>query len=192
MHAVGYEPNVAQTPQVILAMKVLGAMVPTAFFVLGTVIIFWYPISEAVHRVIREGVAAHGRGETVRDPLTNQLLAPPDPASEDEATGWLLDYFSLGELRRQVRQGSGRLIRDVTVKLVIAAAILAVSIIMGIRSLANVGEEAGLSSVLWIVTAGFALTALLFHALRIGPARRMATQPVNRDAIEIHLNNNSS
>jgi hypothetical protein len=38
-----------------------------------------------------------------------------------------------------------------------------------------------------VVVAGLAITALLYHLMRIGPARRMAAEPVDGEIIRAHL-----
>jgi len=50
--AVGYQPNVTQTPQVVLALKVLYALVPALFNLLGIIIALFYPLNRSSHQAL--------------------------------------------------------------------------------------------------------------------------------------------
>jgi GPH family glycoside/pentoside/hexuronide:cation symporter len=103
--AVGYVPNQLQTPDVLFWISFMYSLFPAAFFVVGLIIVSRYPISEELHEVIRAGIAAHGRGDAVTDPLTNIVLPPTGTRAVDDAEGWFLDYFSPSELKTALANG---------------------------------------------------------------------------------------
>ena len=91
-----------------VAGTLVAALLPAACSVLAFVIACFYPISEAVHRRIWEGIERHRRGEDAEDPITGARLKPPSGRGVDEDTGWFLDHFSARELRRYVTGGAQR------------------------------------------------------------------------------------
>jgi len=184
---LGYQPNVAQSPQVLLAIRAVFALTPAAFSIAAFFIAWRFPIDEKVHRAILDGVAAHGRGELAVDPLTRQVLAPPTERAVDEETGWFLDYFSHGELRRVLRLGAKRALVDV-----LRVAALALALAIGLAfwvagNLEDTGGNPGPFAVIAIVIAGFALTVFVFHLSRIGPALRLRRGEVADETILAHL-----
>jgi GPH family glycoside/pentoside/hexuronide:cation symporter len=71
----GYVPNIEQPEQVRLALRTLYALVPSACNLLAILIAMKYPITEALHREIREGISMRKQGRTVTDPLNpDQVL----------------------------------------------------------------------------------------------------------------------
>ena len=66
---VGYEPNVDQTEQVRLTLRILYALVPSFCNILAFVIVLAYPISSRVHAQIRTAIAERKAGRPVSDPL---------------------------------------------------------------------------------------------------------------------------
>jgi len=184
---LGYQPNLPQSPEVLLAIRAVFALTPSAFSIAAFFIAWRFPINELVHRAILAGVAAHGRGETALDPLTSQLLAPPDDRDVDEGTSWFLDYFSVGELRRVLSRGAHGALFDV---LRVAAFSLAITIGLALwvaSVLSETGGNPGPLAVIAIVIAGFALTIFVFHLSRIGPALRLRREPISNDTIRAHL-----
>lgn len=67
--AAGYQPNVEQTPQVQLVLRVLYALVPCACSVLAFAVALNYPINGTRHAQIRAGIAAQRDGRSAADPL---------------------------------------------------------------------------------------------------------------------------
>jgi GPH family glycoside/pentoside/hexuronide:cation symporter len=65
----GYTPNVAQTAQVQLTLRILYALVPSVCNILAFTIVLAYPINSRVHRQIRAAVAERKAGRPVADPL---------------------------------------------------------------------------------------------------------------------------
>jgi len=184
---LGYQPNLPQSPEVVLAIRAVFALTPSAFSIAAFFIAWRFPISETVHRAILAGVAAHRRGETATDPLTNQLLAPPDDRDVDEETSWFLDYFSVGELRRVLSRGARGALFDV---LRVAALSLALTIGLALwvtSEVSDTGGNPGPLAVIAIVIAGFALTIFVFHLSRIGPALRLRRAQVSELTIRAHL-----
>jgi GPH family glycoside/pentoside/hexuronide:cation symporter len=174
---VGYVPNQAeQSPEVVLALRLLFALVPGMFNAVGVAIMWWYPLSEAVHQKIRDGVARHARGEDAEDPVTGKPLPPPGRRAVDEETAWFLDTFSRRELRAYVERGASPIASAwawcaACVVLAGAAAAFGVSRVPGFE------RDPGPVPSLAFVTAGIALAGAMFHALRVQPARRMHVDP---------------
>jgi GPH family glycoside/pentoside/hexuronide:cation symporter len=66
---IGYVPNVEQTPQVQLALRVLYSLVPSICNIIAFVIAFAYPISSRIHEKIRAAISERQAGRMVADPL---------------------------------------------------------------------------------------------------------------------------
>jgi hypothetical protein len=184
---LGYQPNVVQSSDVVLAIRIIFALTPAAFSIAAFFIARRFPIDETVHRQILVGIAAHRSGENAVDPLTKQWLAPPGARSVDEDTGWFLDYFSPGELRRVLRRGPNGALRDV---LRVAAVALALTVGLALwvaNEIAATGGTPGPLAVIAIVAAGFSLTVFVFHLSRIGPALRLRRDGVSQATIRAHL-----
>jgi len=184
---LGYQPNVPQSPDVVLAIRIIFALTPAAFSIAAFFIARRFPIDETMHRRILIGIAAHRSGESAVDPLTNQRLAPPGERAVDEDTGWFLDYFSTGELKRVLRRGPNGALRDV-----LRVAALALSLAIGLalwvaNEIASTGGTPGPLAVIAIVVAGFALTVFVFHLSRIGPAMRLRREAIPESTIRAHL-----
>jgi GPH family glycoside/pentoside/hexuronide:cation symporter len=184
---LGYQPNAVQSPDVVLAIRVIFALTPAAFSIAAFFIARRFPIDEAVHRAILAGIARHRGGDAAIDPLTQQRLAPPGDRTVHEDTGWFLDYFSTGELRRVLRRGRIGALGDV-----LRVAALALGIAVGLavwvaREIASSGGTPGPLAVVAIVAAGFALTVFVFHLSRIGPALRLRREAVTDETIHSHL-----
>ena len=67
--AVGYVPNAAQPEAVVLTLKILYALVPSLFNLLGLWVAWHYPIDKVAHEKILEAVRARRAGERYADPL---------------------------------------------------------------------------------------------------------------------------
>jgi GPH family glycoside/pentoside/hexuronide:cation symporter len=67
--AVGYVPNAAQPEAVVLTLKILYALVPSLFNLLGLWVAWHYPIDKAAHEKILAAVHARRAGERYADPL---------------------------------------------------------------------------------------------------------------------------
>jgi len=185
--SIGYRPNVAQTPQVVLAIKALFALAPALFSLLAFFIAWRLPIDEAKHRAILAGIEAHRRGEGAIDPLTGARVEPPRNRAVPEDTAWFLDHFSPGELRRTLEAGPGRLARDVLRAAGLCLALAALCIAFVWRQTSELASEPGALSVIAVVAAGSALAAAGFHLLRLGPARDLARRAIPDAVLKQHL-----
>lgn len=185
--AIGYQPNAEQTPQVVLAIRVLFALVPAGFSSVAFAIAWRFPIDERMHRQIRAGIEAHGRGRVARDPLSDAPLLPPGRRDVDEDTGWLLDHFSPRELRGALSGGVGRLRRDTA--LAALAALGACAACVGVASLrvGNLSQEPGTIAVVAIALAGLSLSLFLFHGIRMLVAHRLRGDTLRRADLRAHL-----
>ena len=65
----GYVPNVEQTPAVQLALRILYALVPSLFNLLGLAVALAYPISDQIHTRIKEAIEKKRAGEDFVNPL---------------------------------------------------------------------------------------------------------------------------
>lgn len=75
----GYQPRMPQTPEAILSLRVLYALVPSMMSLLAMAIALAYPIDRAMHARILEAIAARQRGEATIDPLRATRLEPGVP-----------------------------------------------------------------------------------------------------------------
>ncbi len=185
---LGYVPNAVQSAQVVIAIKAMFALLPALCAVLAFVLAWKFPITEKIHRAILDGIARHAKGLDAIDPLTGRSVPPPEAGPVDEATGWFLDYFSAGELRRYLNhRGEKSPLRDVTVSAAIAIAISAVAALYAISCARSSGTDPGAIASLSVVAAGFALAVFVFHLLRIGAALRLGAGAVPHAVIRAHL-----
>jgi GPH family glycoside/pentoside/hexuronide:cation symporter len=184
---LGYVPNAVQSPDVILAVKAMFALLPALCAVLSFMIAWRFPITEKVHRAILEGVDRHAQGLDAIDPLTGRTVPPPQAGPVDEATGWFLDNFSAGELRRHLKKRGLSSLRDV---LAAAAGAIVLSLFAAIYAISCTrapGTDPGALASLSVVAAGFALAVFVFHLLRISAALRLSAGKVPPATIRAHL-----
>jgi GPH family glycoside/pentoside/hexuronide:cation symporter len=71
----GYQPNIEQTQQVKLVLRILYALVPSLCNLLGLVIALAYPISDTIHAEIREAISKKRVGEIGKDPLAENHVS---------------------------------------------------------------------------------------------------------------------
>ncbi len=185
--SIGYVPNAEQTPQVVLAIRMLYALAPACTAIAAFFIAHRYPITAEVHREILGGIEAHRRGESAIDPLTGRMVSPPNARSVEEATGWFLDYFSAGELKRYLRRGAYSPVRDVYLSAGGSMAACIAAVLFAGERMTTIGAEPGAIASLAVVGAGIALATFMFHVVRLGPARRLAAGLVSREQIIAHL-----
>lgn len=183
--AVGFQPNVEQTEVVKWTILVLFSLVPAVITLTAMVLAFRFPINEAIHREILNGIEKHKRGEPATDPLTGRRIDPPDNRGLDEETGWYLDHFSAGELQRTTAQGPSRLSRDTATALGISSVVCLLSIVYVAIRLGDLSTPPDLYAVLGILIAGVSLTAACFHGLRFQAARNAGT--IQTGDVRIHL-----
>lgn len=194
--AVGYDPATASTTETsVFTIRVLYSLLPMVFHVICLSILVVYPISAEVHQEIRNGVEKHKKGEDAEDPLTGRHLKPVDAQQVPELTGWFLDYFSPKELRRFAERGADRsgLLLHVS-STVLVSSLLCAACIAGIYFLVAGSLSAsqtdqirqGIAAFL-VFFGGLSIAAILFHSLRIKPAKRLIAQPVDAETIRSHL-----
>ena len=185
---IGYVPNAVQTPEVIFAIKAIFALAPAICGALSFLIAWRYPITRKIHRAILAGIELHNQGQPASDPLSGKLISPPNARGVDEATGWFLDYFSARELRRFLKDGARAPVRDVAVAAGSAISISIAAAILAIERMDAVTADPGTIGSLSVVTAGFAFAIFLFHMLRLGPARQLASGMISPAMVRAHLN----
>jgi GPH family glycoside/pentoside/hexuronide:cation symporter len=187
MASMGYVPNVAQSPPVVLIIRIIFALGPATFATLSFLIARHFPMTERQHREILKGIERHKLGESAVDPMTGQVVAPPSGRQVDEDTGWFLDYFSVGELRRYIKDGPTAPIRDVRLVAAASIAICVLSLWLVTRRISSLQHDPGVTMSLLVVTAGVAFAIFLFHLMRLAPARRLASGAVPIDIVRAHL-----
>lgn len=171
---LGYKPNVEQTPEVVLAIRAIFALLPAFFSALAFVVAMRFPIDERAHQKIQSGIAAHARGEAAIDPLTGARVLPPAARAVDEDTGWFLDHFSRGELQSYLAQGGAALKRRVASAVAVALAVCIGAGGFVASRTTSLETDPGALAVLAIVVSGFALAVTCYHLARLWQARRLA------------------
>jgi GPH family glycoside/pentoside/hexuronide:cation symporter len=185
--AVGYVPKAAQSGEVLFWIRFMYSLFPVFFYVTGISIISRYPLSEAIHVKIRDGIRALAGGQSVTDPLTGKSIAARGEDRVSEDNGWFLDHFAPGELRRAIGSGTDRVMTSVVVAAALSALAFIGSGALALSGMTNSEVRPPLTTVFSIVIAGLAFTFFVFHCLRIGPARRLAESPISDDVIKAHL-----
>jgi GPH family glycoside/pentoside/hexuronide:cation symporter len=187
MQTVGYQPNQAQSDEVVLTLRILFALVPAALNAIGLSIMWWYPLSEETHAAIRRGIAAHARGETVVDPIAKRRLPPPTGREVAEETAWRLDHFSKGDLEALLVRGAPVLGVRVIVSMLVPAAVAVGAVAFALARVRGVATDPGVFVTLAVVVAGVSIAAFLFHLLRLAPALAMRVRPVPDEVVRAHL-----
>lgn len=185
--SLGFQPNVEQSDTVRYAISGIFGLLPAATSLVAFAIAVFFPIDEANHRAIMNGVLAHKRGEMALDPLTGVTIGPPRERGVDENTGWFLDHFSGRELRRYLLRGARPLVVGTAVAVMLSGSVLAFGTAIALRSIGNLSVEPGVGTIGAVVLAGAGLTAVLFHAMRLRAALRLDREPVPPVVVEAHL-----
>jgi GPH family glycoside/pentoside/hexuronide:cation symporter len=181
--SLGYQPNVEQSAVVVLAIKAIFALTPAFFSALAFVVALRFPIDERMHARIQLGIDAHQHGRPAEDPLTGATVLPPRARAVDEDTGWFLDHFSRRELEGFLVGGPQALLGRVAVSLLASVAVcLGAGWITALR-VTSLEDDPGAIAVLSIVTAGFALAVVCYHAVRLTNARRLVAGRVPPAAV---------
>jgi hypothetical protein len=168
-------------------IRFLVGLFPAGFYVAALLILLRYPVSEKVHGEIREAIGAHERGEPFPDPITGHLVPPPVHQEVDEETGWFLDNFSRRELRGLRVEGAGALLRNVALSILVSFAATAGFVGVVAWTVRDLETQPGVLTVISVVSAGLSFTAFLFHLLRLRPAFRLRTHPVEDGILQEHL-----
>ncbi len=164
--SVGYVPNIVQSEEVQLTIRLIFCLAPATAACIAFIAACFYPITKAVHEEIWAGIHAHRRGEAVTDPITGHSLMPPAHRGVDEDTGWFLDHFSMGELRRS----SGGNIEKVRLEISLYT-LASIALLLGFLWLlfdeVELDVAPGLMAVLYVVAIGISLTASVYHIVRL-------------------------
>jgi len=184
---LGYEPNVEQSDEVKLAIRSIFALAPAGTALIAFGIACFFPITQPVHQKIWNGIAAHKRGESAVDPLTGDTLQPPSGRGVSEETGWFLDHFSKGELRRALGEGPRTLVRDAVFWLVVSAVLCAGGTVYVLETVRTLSTEPGLLPVLALVIAGLTFNAVVFHLVRLRAAIVHLRRPFDPAILRAHV-----
>jgi glycoside/pentoside/hexuronide:cation symporter, GPH family len=185
--SLGYQPNVPQSPEVVLAIQGIFAFGPASCAAVAFLLAWRFPISEGVHRAIRSGIALHQEGSPAQDPLTGRVVLPPTEDAVKEDMAWYLDHFSPRELERAVARGPQVLLRKALFAASAAALVAAVVGTLVASSLRDLERAPGALAVVGVVVTGLAVTAAIFHLARIPPARAFARRGIPASTVERHL-----
>ncbi len=188
---LGYQPNVEQTPQVQFAIRAIFSLAPATTALIAFGVACFFPINEAIHRAIWAGIEAHKRGESATDPLTGVVLPPPSNRGVDEETGWFLDHFTAGELRRVLSDGASVLVRDTIGWCLISLGLCGVGVMYTLEAVRDLSEEPGLLAVVAIVVAGIAFSTAVFHAVRVRAALLHRRRPIDSAILRAHIRANA-
>ena len=114
-------------------------------------------------------------------------MAPHRGRDVDEDAGWLLDYFSAGELRRHLAGGASGLVLSSSLCAVGCAGLAVAAAAYAVSTFSGLDTPPGATTVVMVVVAGFSLTAFLFHTVRAAKARSFARDPLPDREIRRHL-----
>ncbi len=119
-------------------------------------------------------------------PSPGRPLAPPDDRGLDEDTGWFLDHFSLGELRRALAGGDCKRVlrRDTWLALGVSTVLFTVAL-LGVGRVLDLSGRPGIGVLTLVLLAGVAITGVCFHAFRVSASSRAAT--ISPEALRAHL-----
>ncbi|MCP3983053.1 MAG: MFS transporter [bacterium] len=184
--SAGFVPNVPQSETVQLVIRSIYSIAP-AVIALITILIAWrYPLTQAVHEAIREGVTHHENGLPASDPLTGRVIPPPGDA-EHEETGWFLDHFSQRELGWLAARGPLPVQASALASALGSIFVCSLGSVMALKSLGGVEQAPGVGAVLWIVAAGFGLSAAVYHGIRLIASRRLPSEGGSAERIRRHV-----
>ncbi len=187
MAQLGYEPNVEQSEAMKFTIRSIYSFGPASFGLVSLLVFLLFPIREQNHRQILEGIEKHKRGESAIDPLTGKLLPPPDARNVEEDTGWFLDHFSRGELRRLEGRGPVGLCWTSAFWALGCLALASLSFWLVFQGLGDLSSRPGLWTTVEVAVGGFAATGLLYHLVRLRAALRLVRAPIPAETVRAHL-----
>ena len=184
--SMGYVPNAAQAPGVILVIRMLFTILPAIARAASLAMVYLFPINSEDHIAILEGIEHHKLGQSATDPLTRLEIPPPAARRADEASGWFLDYFSPRELEDFLARGGQKITWDVRRAAMVS---LGLCLITGYLAWWRIESSAGAGALasLAVVISGFTLSLFLFHLIRIRPAQRLAAGEIPDTVVRGHL-----
>ena len=116
------------------------------------------------------------------------MLPPPRARAVDEDTGWFLDHFSPGELRRVAApRRRRRRARRVARRRWRRSPSAAGASLLVATQVTSFEVDPGALPVLAIVGAGFSFAVFVFHLLRLRAARELARGAVSLETVRAHL-----
>jgi GPH family glycoside/pentoside/hexuronide:cation symporter len=174
-----------QSPEIVWWLRVLFAFPGFLSDMVAAWIARTYPITPAIHRDLLEVLSARRRGEEVIDPVSGSRLTGRLPHAASTVV-WL-DALSRTELQRAATGGARALPQRVAGWLALFLAIMGSGALLTGCSVGGLVERPGLAPVLGVVLAGIGLTGALFHAARLGAARRVARGEIEPATLESHL-----
>ncbi len=181
---VGYLPNVPQTETVQFTISAIFGLGPATTALIALCLGSLYPISRKVHQQIWDGIDALKRGEAATDPITGRRIPPFSERHDDEDQGWYLDHFTTGELTGAMARGISWLKTRILLWQLGSAALLLGSSV-AIAGEVQLDNEPGIMAVLYVVSLGLAVAALLFHSIRRRAVGRLSE--LDHAAIEDHI-----
>ncbi|MEE2704009.1 MAG: MFS transporter [Myxococcota bacterium] len=187
MAQLGYEPNVEQSEAMKFTIRSIYSFGPASFGLVSLLVFLLFPIREQNHRQILEGIEKHKRGESAIDPLTGKLLPPPDARNVEEDTGWFLDHFSRGELRRLEGRGPVGLCWTSAFWALGCLALASLSFWLVFQGLGDLSSRPGLWTTVEVAVGGFAATGLLYHLVRLRAALRLVRAPIPAETVRAHI-----
>ena len=128
------------------------------------------------------------RGEAATDPITGRRIPPFSERHDDEDQGWYLDHFTTGELSEAMVRGVDWLKARILFWQLASAALL-LSSGAGLAGEVQLDSEPGIMAVLYVVSLGLGVAALLFHSIRRRAVRQL--HEVDHAAIEDHIRINA-
>ena len=182
--SVGYVPNVEQTESVQFTIRAIFCLGPASMAAIAFSIGWFYPLTKEKHEEIWRGIEAHKRDEVVQDPITGHSLLPPNARGVDETVGWLLDHFSLPELKLLLSGTRRALVNRVSLLALICAGSFVIFAYLLLGEI-DIEHEPGLMAVLYVVALGISFTAVVYHIVRLRVAIKMDLP--ERDVIETHV-----
>jgi len=185
--SLGYVPNVEQTPQVVLAIKAIFALLPAFFSALAFIVALRFPIDERVHARIQVGIEAHASGQSAIDPLTGASVLPPSARTVGEDAGWFLDHFTHRELASYLAGGRAKLLLRLWFAALASLAVCVGAIWIAAERVRSLEADPGALAVVAIVTGGFALAVFCFHLVRLRQSRLLLRGDVSPAVIAAWL-----
>lgn len=187
----GYVPGPVQTEKVLFTINAMTTLFPAIFSFGGIVVISRYRLTGQVHQNIQHGIAAHKKGQSCVDPLSQTVIEPPQSQETliDDNTAWFLDNFSPDELREAVSGKPKILMHKVYRSMAVTLTLFAICLTLTLSSINNMTDNGvdGMLGVIYIVAAGLSLTAFAFHAFRLNAARKFVKNPPADNVVETHL-----
>ncbi len=175
-----------QSPEVVLGLRAIMVVPSFLAHFAGAMMTLGYPLSSAVHGRLLHALRLRRAGESTTDPITGQRLSATSSADPGADLAWL-DALSLRELRRALDGAARSLPARVMLRISGAAALTTLGAAIAIVSAGDLARKPGIAAVGGILLVGVGLTATLYHAARLRPARRVAAGEVKPASLARHI-----